>query len=173
MGISFNAASLLNGNGIDVSSVVSELQTARSGQLTAWQSDLSTLQTQGTSITNINNDLSTLASAAQALSDPVGVLTQLTASSSESAIVSASAQNGATVSNYDVVVNKGVDVILCCNVLIYFDLASKRQVIRQFHDNLLPHGYLFLGHAESLYGVNSDFRLVHLPSATAYVKEGK
>ncbi len=68
---------------------------------------------------------------------------------------------------------KGVDVILCCNVLIYFDLASKRQVIRQFHDNLLPHGYLFLGHAESLYGVNSDFRLVHLPSATAYVKEGK
>jgi chemotaxis protein methyltransferase CheR len=58
-------------------------------------------------------------------------------------------------------------------VLIYFDLDSKRQVIRHFHDNLLPHGHLFLGHAESLYGVNNEFRLVHLPSATAYVKEEK
>lgn len=105
MGISFNAASLLNGNGIDVSSVVSEIQAAQSGQLTAWQNDLSTLQTQGTSITNINNDLSALASAAQALSDPVGALTQLTAASSESAIVSASAQNGAVAGNYNVVVN--------------------------------------------------------------------
>jgi flagellar hook-associated protein 2 len=105
MGISFNAASLLNGNGIDVSSVVSEIQAAQSGQLTAWQNDLSTLQTQGTSITNINNDLSTLANAAQALSDPVGALTQLTASSSEPAIVSASAQNGAVAGNYNVVVN--------------------------------------------------------------------
>jgi chemotaxis methyl-accepting protein methylase len=35
---------------------------------------------------------------------------------------------------------------------------------------LLPHGYLFLGHSESMYGVCDDFRLVHLPSATAYVK---
>jgi chemotaxis protein methyltransferase CheR len=65
---------------------------------------------------------------------------------------------------------KGMDVILCCNVLIYFDLASKRRVIQHFYDNLLPHGYLFLGHAESLYGVNDEFRLVHLPAATAYVK---
>lgn len=105
MGISFNAASLLNGNGIDVTSVVSEIQAAKSGQLTAWQNDLSTLETQGTSITNINNDLSNLANAVQALSDPVGALTQLTASSSESAIVSASAQNGAVAGNYNVVVS--------------------------------------------------------------------
>lgn len=65
---------------------------------------------------------------------------------------------------------KGLDMILCCNVLIYFDLQSKRHVIQHFYNNLLPHGYLFLGHSESLYGVNDDFRLVHLPSATAYVK---
>ncbi len=63
-----------------------------------------------------------------------------------------------------------VDVIFCCNVLIYFDLASKRRVIQHFFKNLLPHGYLFLGHSESLYGVNEDFRLVHLPGSTAYVK---
>ena len=65
---------------------------------------------------------------------------------------------------------KSMDVIFCCNVLIYFDLASKRRVIQHFYNNLLPHGYLFLGHSESLYGVSEDFRLVHLPGATAYMK---
>ncbi|HEX4782745.1 MAG TPA: protein-glutamate O-methyltransferase CheR [Candidatus Sulfotelmatobacter sp.] len=65
---------------------------------------------------------------------------------------------------------KSLDVIFCCNVLIYFDLVSKRRVIQHFYNNLLPHGYLFLGHSESLYGVNEDFRLVHLPGATAYIK---
>lgn len=65
---------------------------------------------------------------------------------------------------------KSLDVVFCCNVLIYFDVASKRRVIQHFFNNLLPHGYLFLGHSESLYGVNDDFRLVHLPGATAYIK---
>jgi chemotaxis protein methyltransferase CheR len=65
---------------------------------------------------------------------------------------------------------KNLDVIFCCNVLIYFDLVSKRRVIQHFYNNLLPHGYLFLSHSESLYGVSDDFRLVHLPGATAYIK---
>jgi len=65
---------------------------------------------------------------------------------------------------------KSLDIIFCCNVLIYFDLASKRRVIQHFNNNLLPHGYLFLGHSESLYGVSDDFRLVHFPGATAYMK---
>jgi chemotaxis protein methyltransferase CheR len=65
---------------------------------------------------------------------------------------------------------KNMDVILCCNVLIYFDIASKRTVIQHFYNDLLPHGYFFLGYSESLYGINDDFRLVHMPSATAYAK---
>jgi chemotaxis protein methyltransferase CheR len=65
---------------------------------------------------------------------------------------------------------KSVDIVFCCNVLIYFDLASKRRVIQHFYNNLLPHGYLFLGQSESLYGVTDEFRLVHLPGATAYIK---
>ncbi|MBZ5705999.1 MAG: protein-glutamate O-methyltransferase CheR [Acidobacteriia bacterium] len=68
---------------------------------------------------------------------------------------------------------KGLDLIMCCNVLIYFDGLSKRRVIQHFYNNLLAHGYLFLGHSESLYGISEDFRLVHLPSATAYVKSEK
>jgi len=65
---------------------------------------------------------------------------------------------------------KNVDLIFCCNVLIYFDTTSKRRVLRHFYENLLPHGYVFLGHSESMFGITNDFRLVHLPSSTAYVK---
>jgi chemotaxis protein methyltransferase CheR len=65
---------------------------------------------------------------------------------------------------------KSLDAVFCCNVLIYFDLASKRRVIQHFFNNLLPHGYLFLGHSESLYGVNTDFQLARLPGATGYIK---
>ena len=68
---------------------------------------------------------------------------------------------------------KGIDLVMCCNVLIYFDGMSKKRVIQHFYNNLLPHGYLFMGHSESLYGVTDDFQLVHLPSATAYVKSEK
>lgn len=68
---------------------------------------------------------------------------------------------------------KGLDLVMCANVLIYFDAASKRRVIQHFYSNLLGHGYLFLGHAESLYGISEDFKLVHFPSATAYIKAEK
>lgn len=68
---------------------------------------------------------------------------------------------------------KGMDIILCCNVLIYFDIASKTRVIQHFYTNLFDHGYLFLGHSESLFGISDDFQLVHLPSSTAYVKAAK
>jgi chemotaxis protein methyltransferase CheR len=65
---------------------------------------------------------------------------------------------------------KSIDVVFCCNVLIYFDGASKRRVIQHFHNNLLPHSYLFLGHAESLFGIHDGFQLVHFPGAMAYTK---
>ena len=60
---------------------------------------------------------------------------------------------------------KGMDIIFCCNVLIYFDTSSKRMVIQHFYNNLTAHGFLFLGHSESLYGISEDFRLVHMPSS--------
>ena len=65
---------------------------------------------------------------------------------------------------------KGMDLIFCCNVLIYFDLASKQRVVQHFYSNLLPGGYLFLGHAESLYQVDDRFHLVHFPGAIGYWK---
>ena len=65
---------------------------------------------------------------------------------------------------------KGIDLIFCCNVLIYFDLASKRRVMQHFYANLLPGGYLFMGHAESLFQVDDAFRLVHFPGTIGYWK---
>ena len=65
---------------------------------------------------------------------------------------------------------KGFDLIFCCNVLIYFDGTSKRRTVEHFFNGLLPGGYFFLGHSESLYGVHDNFRLVHFPNATAYYK---
>lgn len=65
---------------------------------------------------------------------------------------------------------KGMDIIFCCNVLIYFDLASKRKVMQHFYSSLMPGGYLFLGHAESLFQVDDRFRLVHFPGTIGYWK---
>jgi chemotaxis protein methyltransferase CheR len=64
----------------------------------------------------------------------------------------------------------GFDVIFCCNVLIYFDLQSKKRVISHFYSNLLEGGYFFLGHSESLFGVEDRFRLVQFPATTGYWK---
>lgn len=57
------------------------------------------------------------------------------------------------------------DIIFCCNVLIYFDLPSKQQVISYLYDALNRGGYLFVGYSESLHGVTKAFKLIHLPKA--------
>jgi len=65
---------------------------------------------------------------------------------------------------------KGFDLIFCCNVLIYFDVNSKRRTVEHFHSGLLPGGYFFLGDFESLHGISEPLWLVHFPSAIAYCK---
>jgi chemotaxis protein methyltransferase CheR len=62
------------------------------------------------------------------------------------------------------------DFIFCCNVLIYFDKASKQRAIANFERSLLSGGYLFLGDCESLFHTENQFRLLHYPKATAYRK---
>ncbi len=65
---------------------------------------------------------------------------------------------------------KGMDVIFCCNVLIYFDGVSKSRVIRHFFSNLNFGGYFFLGTSESLMKLNDQFHLIHFPGTIAYWK---
>ena len=63
-----------------------------------------------------------------------------------------------------------VHVIFCRNVLIYFDVASRRKVIDHLYERLAPGGYLFLGHSESLLNLSTAFELVHLERDLVYRK---
>ncbi|HEY5998449.1 MAG TPA: protein-glutamate O-methyltransferase CheR [bacterium] len=65
---------------------------------------------------------------------------------------------------------RDLDVIFCRNVLIYFDQEEQRKVIDRFHRNLAPGGFLFLGHSESLQGVDSRFEFVFDRKGAAYRK---
>jgi chemotaxis protein methyltransferase CheR len=65
---------------------------------------------------------------------------------------------------------KSMDLIFCCNVLIYFDAPSKSKVINHYFSNLNFGGYFFLGTSESLMKLNDKFHLVHFPGAIGYWK---
>lgn len=66
---------------------------------------------------------------------------------------------------------RNFDVIFCCNVLIYFDMKSKIQVVSDLYNSLNFGGYLFIGYAESLHGISNAFKLVNFPKTVAYKKE--
>jgi chemotaxis protein methyltransferase CheR len=61
-----------------------------------------------------------------------------------------------------------MDVILCRNVIIYFDAEIKKRVIDTFHDKLRPGGHLLLGHSESLINLSTAFELRHLTNELVY-----
>jgi chemotaxis protein methyltransferase CheR len=57
-------------------------------------------------------------------------------------------------------VDHDFDVIFCRNVLIYFDKPTQRAVLLRLCQHLRPGGYLFLGHSESLAGMDLPLRSV-------------
>jgi chemotaxis protein methyltransferase CheR len=65
---------------------------------------------------------------------------------------------------------KSFDIILCANVLIYFDNSAKSKIVQHFYNNLQPYGYFFIGQSESLHGVNDKFKPIHFPGGFAYSK---
>jgi chemotaxis protein methyltransferase CheR len=50
-----------------------------------------------------------------------------------------------------------LDVIFCRNVMIYFDTATRAQIVAEFWRLLKPGGYLFLSHSENLLGIDHKF----------------
>lgn len=61
-----------------------------------------------------------------------------------------------------------VDVVLLRNVLIYFDIPTRRRIIELVADLLRPGGYLLLGGAETLIGVSDRFTGVQVGGAQFY-----
>jgi len=62
-------------------------------------------------------------------------------------------------------VPKKFNAIFCRNVIIYFDKKTQEEVLNRFASNLLPDGYLFLGHSETITGLNTPFTRI---SSTIY-----
>lgn len=53
-----------------------------------------------------------------------------------------------------------LDLIFCRNVMIYFDIATRVQLVQEAKRLLRPGGYLFVGHAETLAGISDGFSAV-------------
>lgn len=60
-----------------------------------------------------------------------------------------------------------MDMVFCCNVMIYFDPDTKRRLLTDIHRLLRPDGYLIVSHTESLTGLTDLYRLV---KPSIYVK---
>ena len=63
-----------------------------------------------------------------------------------------------------------LDLLLCRNVIIYFDDAAKKAAMEKFWEALNDHSYLFIGHSESLFGMKTRFDFRKTDNATFYVK---
>ena len=59
------------------------------------------------------------------------------------------------------------DAIFCRNVMIYFDKPTRARLIERYWDLLAPGGILFIGHSESLTGIQHKFKYVQ---PTVYIK---
>ena len=65
---------------------------------------------------------------------------------------------------------RNLDIIFCRNVLIYFDEPAQAAVVNRFYNSLAPHSYLFIGHSESLFGMNTKFEFLKTEWACLYQK---
>ncbi|TAM73843.1 protein-glutamate O-methyltransferase CheR [bacterium] len=71
---------------------------------------------------------------------------------------------------------QAMDAIFCRNVLIYFDRPTQKRVVESFAKRLTQRGFLFLGHAESLFHVTDLYEPILQPDTIVYrrrVKEGR
>jgi chemotaxis protein methyltransferase CheR len=63
------------------------------------------------------------------------------------------------------------DIVICANVLIYFDQSSKIKVVNHLYNSLNRGGYLFIGYSETLHNISKSFKIVNFPKTVGYKKE--
>ena len=66
--------------------------------------------------------------------------------------------------------NGPFDVVFCRNVMIYFDDEMKQRVVNMFSDQLTDDGWLFIGHSESIRGMDTPFESQPHPQGFCYRK---
>ncbi len=64
-----------------------------------------------------------------------------------------------------------VDLLLCRNVLIYFDAPGRRQIISGFHHALRANSAFMIGFSETLSQVKNEFRPIRWDRTMVYYKE--
>ena len=67
--------------------------------------------------------------------------------------------------------SRNLDVVFCRNVLIYFDEAAQKATIDRFYNAMAPNSYLFIGHSESLFGMDTKFEFLKTDWACLYEKK--
>ncbi|RPI97092.1 MAG: hypothetical protein EHM32_02125, partial [Spirochaetales bacterium] len=67
----------------------------------------------------------------------------------------------------------GFDVILCRNVVIYFNLETTIRIMSKVRRSLSDAGYLFIGYSESLQFMADEFRMIDHQDAIYYGKAGE
>jgi len=65
-------------------------------------------------------------------------------------------------------IKQPADIIFCRNVIIYFDRPTQEAVLRHVCQHLKPHGFLFMGHSETLHGLRLPLSQA---ATTIYVRE--
>src|SRR5579884_339772 len=129
MVISLNSATLLSGNGIDVNSLATQVLAPEQNQLQLYQQQQSALQTQASLLTSMNNDLGSLSSAVNSLTDILGPLAAQSVSSSQPSIVTGSAQSTANPGIHTIVVSA-----LATQGTVYTDAVANADT------SILPNG---------------------------------
>lgn len=66
---------------------------------------------------------------------------------------------------------RNLDIVFCRNVMIYFDEAAQLVVLDRFWESMAKHSYLFIGHSESLFGMNTKFEFLKTDWACLYQKK--
>ena len=62
------------------------------------------------------------------------------------------------------------DIILIRNVLIYFNVETKKAILNKLNSCIRPHGYLFLGASESVLNLDENWELANIDKTVAYRK---
>jgi chemotaxis protein methyltransferase CheR len=61
------------------------------------------------------------------------------------------------------------DLVFCRNVMIYFDDETKKNMMKEIHSTLFRGGWLLIGGAETVFGIDEWFDKQTVGSATVYV----